>query len=198
MDARLALPPNPANMSTGYLMRGARSAPANGFTLIEILLVLVILSLVTGIAVFYVGGGNLERELESEAKRLHGLIRMAAEESILNNQEIGFYYDDKGYQFLGYDEKEAQWLPLMSDLLRPRSFPSWLSPEFQGEAKTVRQLAVTERDESPIPVFVMLSSGETTPFKLLLSLASDPQNGYQIYSDGLEPISLSRMGAESE
>ncbi|MCP5162032.1 MAG: type II secretion system minor pseudopilin GspH [Hahellaceae bacterium] len=181
-----------------FSIRKSLDPRSTGFTLIEILIVLVILSLVTGIAVFYVGGSNVDREMENEARRLHGLFRLAADEAVISNQEIGFYFDEEGYEFLSYDEKEQQWLAMQSDTLRARRFPSWLSSEFQGEANTVSQLAINDEKEQHTPLLVFLSSGETTPFKIQMAMSGDSANGFEIFTNGLDPITIQRIGAVSE
>lgn len=47
---------------------------SRGFTLIELMVVMVIISVLIGLAVFSTGFASTSRELDSEAERLAGLI----------------------------------------------------------------------------------------------------------------------------
>jgi len=66
-----------------------------GFTLIEILVVLALIGLLTGMAVLSAGvsGSGVERE----ARRLSAALRMAADESRLQGRVLGLRFDSQGY-----------------------------------------------------------------------------------------------------
>ncbi len=168
-----------------------------GFTLIEILVVMVLLGLLTGVAVFTLGSGKLQRELENESKRLHALLRMASDEAVLSNTEVGFIIDDDSYEFLQYDEKKEQWSGSTVASLKSRKLPDWLGVEFQREGNEVRILG-KENDDSKKPDMMLLSSGEVTPFSLKLQVKNSKEGLYTIASDGLEEIKLVPPGVEND
>ncbi len=85
---------------------------ATGFTLIEILLVVVVVGIMATMAVFTIGG-NENRNLANEAKRLHLLLVMAADESIFLGEEFGFFYTEENKYFLRYFNTKsmpAEWV----------------------------------------------------------------------------------------
>ena len=145
-----------------------------GFTLIELLVVIVLLGIITSLAVISVGSSSVERKMEEEAKRLHALIRLTREESIIQAKEIAFEINKQDYQFLEY--KEKKWVPVTNKIFKKRSLPAEL--EFQLETEPELKLFESE-SEAGIRLY-FLSSGEQTPFKLKINVKNKPENYYQI------------------
>ena len=168
-----------------------------GFTLIEILVVMVLLGLLSGVAVFTLGSGKQQRELANEAQRLHALLRMASEEAILSNSEIGFSIDEDGYEFLEYDDEELTWSGSKVSVLKSRSLPEWLAIEFRTEGEELKVLGKDE-DELKKPDMMLLSSGEVTPFTIILQVEQNSDGQFVISSDGLEDVKLIEPGKEDE
>ena len=80
-------------------------APASaGFTLIEILVVMVVIACMAGLAVVSAGVAGPARELTHEADRLAGLIGVLADEAVLDNREYGLRVERDRYQVFYYDE----------------------------------------------------------------------------------------------
>jgi general secretion pathway protein H len=157
-----------------------------GFTLIELLVVIVLLGLLTTVAVSTVGGGNQARELEIETNRLHALLRIAADEAVFTNTEIGVAIEDKGYEFLIYDEENREWVESSSVQLKPYVFPEWIVIDFRrdGEEQTLPSKDEESREfgEAPPkrPQFMLLSSGEVTNFTLGLEIDGQSDIRYEI------------------
>jgi len=173
-----------------------------GFTLIEILVVMVLVALLAGVVAFSIGQGNERRELANEAKRFHAVLRMAADEAIYQNIEIGVGLDEKGYEFLGYDEEERAWTSMPQDFMRARDFPDWVLVEFNREEQAA-QLPVKEDNElgeekRRVPEFVLFSSGESTPFRIQLSVKGDQDYALVISSDGINEIAYEEPGDSDE
>jgi len=145
-----------------------------GFTLIELLVVIVLLGIITSLAVISVGTSGVERKMEEEAKRLHALIRLSREESIIQAKEIALEVNQQDYRFLEY--KEKKWVPVTSKIFKKRSLPVEL--ELQIETESELKLFESENEEWRRLYF--LSSGEQTPFKMKIKVKNKTENYYQI------------------
>lgn len=96
------------------------NAKTRGFSLIEILVVLVIIAFATKMVVYSLEGGA-EDELDTQALRLHTTINMASEFAILNQVELGFHLDDNVFEFLVFDGEK--WITFdREDLFKPTEF----------------------------------------------------------------------------
>jgi general secretion pathway protein H len=92
----------------------------HGFTLLELLVVLVIVGMTLGAVVLNVNPGQRQL-LYNEAQRIAQLMQLARDEAIVRNQAIAFETDSTRYRFLIREANE--WRPLLGDeLLRERSY----------------------------------------------------------------------------
>ena len=78
-----------------------------GFTLIEILVVVVILAVVAGAVTFAVGGIGGERQLAHQAEQTQALIGYACEQAELTGHSIGVGVSTQGYRFSQLDRKSV-------------------------------------------------------------------------------------------
>ena len=91
-----------------------------GFTLLELLVVLVIVGITLGAIALNVNPGQRQL-LANEAQRIALLMQLARDEAIVRNQAIAFESDNSSYRFLIRQGNE--WRPLLGDeLLRERSY----------------------------------------------------------------------------
>lgn len=98
----------------------ARLAQARGFTLLELLVVLVIAGLTLGMVSF--NAMPSERQiLLKESQRIALLLQLARDEAIVRNRPIAFEADQQGYHFLMRDDNAWQLLS-HDELLRDRQF----------------------------------------------------------------------------
>ncbi len=73
-------------------------APRAGFTLIEVLVVVVVLAVIVGAVVMSVTGMDARRA-DREAERLYLLLQLACEHAELNGREVGLHLAARGYGF---------------------------------------------------------------------------------------------------
>jgi general secretion pathway protein H len=141
---------------------------ARGFTLLELLVVVVLLGILSAAAVLSVGNLGDDKELEEESIRLFRLLQLADEEAIMNGRDYGLYFEDNRYRFLRYVPESLEWQPAQDDLFRDRQMPDgiWLSLVVED-----REVALELPDESEKiePHVVILSSGEVTPFVISIA-----------------------------
>jgi general secretion pathway protein H len=159
---------------------------AAGFTLIEMLVVILIIGVMATFAVLYVGNRALEDRMSIEARRLDELVMLAAEQAVMQGTELGLLYTRDGYQFMAMDAKTQRWQAVAAGALRARKVqdPFQIELRIEGRvvppAETPQAAAETETadtamssasqdadaDTGPKPQVLLLSSGEVTAFSL--------------------------------
>lgn len=90
-----------------------------GFTLLELLVVLVIFGLILG-AVSINGIPGQQQRLENDARRISLLLQLARDEAIVRNLPVAFEVDQNGYRFLVREDRI--WSQVQDEMLRERSF----------------------------------------------------------------------------
>lgn len=146
--------PNCSNMS--FRVGG------HGFTLVEILVVLFIVSIMSGIVVANMPSLTQSGDFDVETRRLKALLETAREEAVLQAQEYGFRPGDEGYRFYAYDDMSEKWHVIETRPLDAHELPEDfdLVLEVEGEA--------FQLSEAKAPPVLILSSGEMTPFNLTI------------------------------
>ena len=76
---------------------------AGGFTLIEVLLVILLIGLLAATVVYSFSGESRQQTLGKETEKLQARIQLAAELAMLKNVELGLFIDDKGYRFMLFE-----------------------------------------------------------------------------------------------
>ena len=143
----------------------------SGFTLLEVLVVLVIIGIVTAMAVVSTGVLGGDHQMDEEAQRLQAVLAQAREESMLDGRDVGLRVDRQGYDFLRYNGRVAAWEPVVDDtLLRERELPEGLNASLRLEAREVvlEPRAAPTEDEPAQPQVLVLASGDVVPFEILL------------------------------
>ena len=144
-----------------------RKRQFRGFSLLELLVVIVIISILFTFTTLAIRGTSPEELIQTEALRLDRLLQLALEEATLKGQEYGLEFSPDGYRFLLY--VEDNWLPLEQDkLLRERLLPE--NMEFELEIEQIDVLidqdaidTDADDEDTPRPQVFLLSSGEITP-----------------------------------
>ena len=77
---------------------------SRGFTLIELMVVIVILGIIASFAVLSVGNRDASAALEEEVQRLAALLQLASEEAVITGRQLGLRITPGGYLFVGHAE----------------------------------------------------------------------------------------------
>lgn len=156
-------------------------AQQQGFTLLELLVVVVIVAILFTYTTLAIRSDSYEDIIREEARRLERLIELSLEEAILRGEEYALEIYLDGYRFLRFTEN--QWQPLTDDrILREYKLPHEMELEISLEdTEIVIELAkdsttdfdlefdeASEEEEEeeknkPEPQIFLLSSGEITP-----------------------------------
>ncbi len=167
---------------------------SHGFTLIEVMVVMVVLGLLVSLVGLSIGGGGERRELEEVTRTLYLKIQAAEDRAVSTNREIGLEIEEQGYRFLEFSPEEQDWTPQQGRGLRGGSLPEWLQTELETDLGGDAGLGDDDADTMPDVVF--FSSGEATAFDLFLWWEEDQDNPHVLYSDGANPTQWQRPGDE--
>ena len=138
-------------------------ARSSGFTLLEVLVVVIIIGVVISFAVLSINSDD--KTLEETATRLQALIGLGSQEAVLQSTELALQFNEDGYEFLAFDGKK--WQPISDDqILRPRKLPDTVTVDYEPEGQKLTLQGMD--DEKTPPRIYFLSSGEMTPFRLTL------------------------------
>lgn len=170
--------------------------PARGFTLVEMLVVVVIIGVMVVGAVLALGVAGRDRSLENETRRFEALLGYARDQAELQTREYGLRFTRNGYLFIAYDPRSGQWLEVTDDVLRPRRLPAGLEFELELEGRRI----VLDADAKAValtPHIGVASSGDFTSFKLTFRRTGGlPRQSVGVRQDGgLEIGELVETGA---
>jgi general secretion pathway protein H len=166
----------------------------HGFTLIEVLMVVLLVGIISGIAMLSLNPGGAERQLPDESDRLVSLLTQAADEAVMKNQEYGFQLTDGGYRFLCLDEDKQSWQPCQDEMFRERKLPEGLALRILHPIQMTLALQPTDDDDDrrdgprQNPDLLLLSSGEASPASLELVVTDNPDIKSTIQIDELGRI----------
>jgi general secretion pathway protein H len=105
---------------------------SKGFTLIEVLLVILLIGLLASAVVINFSGESRDKKLESQVGQLQQLVHIASETAMLKQQELGLFVDDQGYRFMLFQDEK--WHSISEPKsLRPRQFPAGYKVELELE-----------------------------------------------------------------
>lgn len=159
-----------------------------GFTLIEVMLVIVLIGVMISAVQFSFSSSKPEQVLQQNSARFAGIFDVAVEYGMLNNIELGLYLDENTYQFLGYDG--VSWSPIADKpLFDVYTLPEGIEISLQLDDLPIEEALLfdsnllnseeeqdsfSEEDEEEkklIPQVYILSGGDITPFSLTFALA---------------------------
>jgi general secretion pathway protein H len=145
---------------------------SKGFTLVEILVVIVIMAVVISITVLSVSSTGRDSQLDEESRRIEGLVGLLHERALLEGRDFGLRIEPAAYEFVVYDSRRDRWMMLDQEReFRHRELPKGITFQLQLDSHTVvikpidRNLA---SGDQPNPQVAIAASGEGTPFRLTL------------------------------
>lgn len=106
---------------------GASSPAEAGFTLVELMVVLVVMGLIAGAVVLTVPDGR--PRLADEAERLAARLVMAREEAVITNKSVDVAFTSRGYAFRKL--VGGTWTPLAGASFEAIAWPEGVTAEVE-------------------------------------------------------------------
>lgn len=178
---------------------------ASGFTLLEVLMVVLVVGILSTVVMLGLNPGGPERHLNDEAERLASLLSLASSEAVMQNREYGLQLDMHGYRFLCMDTASQRWSQCTGDgLFKAHELPDGVEirvltasrmqlPEASGSQK--------QDPESPEvvdlqPDMLLLSSGEASPGELELRVVDEPSQRIMVKLDEIGRVKWGEQADE--
>lgn len=128
-----------------------RRALHQGYTLIEVLVVLFIISIVTTVALLSISH-NDNKQIEAFAKDLTQMMSLAEEQAMLNPDVLGLSFKDHALSFL--KQSKDGWSSLDDPIFEKYTIPS--------------NIEVTVAQTTSNPQIVISTNGNVTPFTIYI------------------------------
>ena len=162
-------------------MRARDRASLRGFTLLELLVVLVIIGVMVAMVTLSTNVLGQDSQVEEETRRFWAVLRQAREEAELQSIDLAVFVGSSEYEFLRFDNRRNEWRQVADDsLYAPRALPEGLRFRIWLEG---RELVLkpglpdrSKKDENQKwpPQLTVLSSGDVVPFELQLERDNSP------------------------
>jgi general secretion pathway protein H len=193
------------------LNRDTRTQPAlfqQGFTLLEVMVVLTIIGLMLGIATLSTGGNEQKHEAQQQALRFIAQLDAYRNEAVFQNIDLGLAMDGQTTQLLQYIDinspsqingkdkeelsklKKNPWSAYDGNLKDSTELPEYLSMSLMLDEKDIDFNDLIDEDDEVKPAILFLSSDEYTPFKVTLQHESDESFSIFISGDGFSRFEI--------
>jgi general secretion pathway protein H len=159
-----------------------------GFTLIEVMVVVVLIGIIASLVQFNFAGKRPEDVLQQESAKFAAIFEVAADYGMLNNVELGLIVKKESYQFVGYDGTKWAEIPeqdWQADVTLPEEVLIELTLDdlpieepLLFDADTFKEkdeddftlMSKEEREKKVIPQVYILSGGDLTAFSVTFRL----------------------------
>lgn len=141
-----------------------------GFSLLELLLVLVIVGLIVSVVGLSVSSGSRPYTIAGSVSGFSQLAEYALDEAQMGGYDLGLLFErsseagEDRYSYSWLARQGLEWAPVPRDelLAKSRMFPAGLLLELEMEEQIV-ELEADEDAVGPQPQVIFYSSGEATP-----------------------------------
>lgn len=148
--------------STGATFSSMRIRPVDqaGFTLLEIMVVVMLMGLLTAVLVSQGNWTSDDRQLEEEAARLEDTLALLNERSLFSGQLLALRLQTTGWTPLAYDRMEGDFLPVDDTALKAHRLPPSLELVWELDDLGEDQARLSDVAETLVQDDVMAGTGE--------------------------------------
>lgn len=135
-----------------------------GYTLIEILIVLFIISIVTSVALLSIGR-NENKRVATFANELMQTLTLAEEQAILQPIVLGLSLQRQSLQFKTFEavnDKKKTWVALNDAILTKLRIPT----DIQVDIEINGQHISSSESDNKTPQIIISTNGDVTPFTI--------------------------------
>lgn len=185
-----------------------RVSRQTGFTLMEVLLVVLIMGLAASAVTFTTGGADKQQALERVARQFMASTELVLDETVLSGHFIGIVIEKDSYKFVFYDE--GKWKPLQQDrLLAERQMEYGVQMHLVLDGLPLSQddeeqdswfdepliePSAEDKKKFPEPQVMLFPSGEMSSFELTFVSKDELGNEIEalVVGDALGRLTLGR------
>ena len=147
-------------------------AADKGYTLIEILIVLFIISIITTVALLSIGR-NENKQLESFTNEFIQTLTLAEEQAMLQPTVLGLSLDKQSFHFASLqasigNNNKTNWEPLNDTLLGKHSIPKNIQISVEVGDKHNSSTDNETKEISNNPQIIISTNGDITPFTIYI------------------------------
>ena len=148
-----------------------RPVKSAGFTLLEILVVVIIIGVLASVFLLSVDKGEQD-QVQDQAHRFAALVRLAGQEAMLGSRDMAVELFADGYRFVVNEDQ--QWRPVEDNVLSPQQLPEGMSWQIHIDGAASASATTDE-----VQRIYLFSTGEMTPFEVILGV-EDQDGSYRI------------------
>lgn len=149
---------------------------ARGFTLLEVMVVVLVAGIVAGVAVLSLRAAGAEARAAEAGRQVLAALAFARDEAELLGETRGLRVEAARYRLLA--AADGGWTALPGRLGVPAPLPGGWRLRLEAEGR-----AMARRAPDDAPQVLFLGSGEATPFRLSV-LLDDGREAFRIDGDG--------------
>lgn len=144
----------------------------SGFTLLEILLVVLIIAIMAAVGVGLINSQSVARQLQSRAGQWQQGLTYLCEQALLDNRTLGIEFSKQNSQVLEFTDK--QWQPVVhfNELFVTENIELRINSDG-------REMAIPQKFED-LPHIVCYSDGRISDFSMYLQIPNVVDLSYQL------------------